>query len=300
MFKVKFQTHLIKESTGKFIRQENWGEQMTEIRSTSVYLIDFTTGEVKQAKLDGWSLAEPQLSDHGRILMTGHNERPFRLGRIYCTNRPTSLFATSLATFPTLEQVTKTGASANTPRFIEKTNDYFFMRRGEWGPHHDYHDLVLNENGVDEVIIPADYCAQFTSDEEETCPGIDLGCAKFYTREKRLYVTSLWRNHWAILEIDWSAKTIKPIAFDAQQSVALLDMDDEGRMLIKESSLVQATKLSILDGNNEKTLVYQSSPIEEQMEYEQGTLKCSDSTGHSFAFHRFVRSLFCLYIFYFY
>merc|ERR1711892_1207085 len=122
------------ESTGKFVRQENWGEQMVECRSPSVYLIDFTTDEVKQ------------------------------------------------------------GTSAHTPRFIEKTNDYFYMRRGEWGAHHDYHDLVLNENGADdEVIIAADYCAQFTSDEENTCPGIDLGCAKFYTKEKRLYVTSLWR-----------------------------------------------------------------------------------------------------------
>jgi len=275
------------ESTGKFVRQENWGEQMVECRSPSVYLIDFTTDEVKQAKLDGWSLAEPQLSDEGRILMTGHNEQPFRLGRIYCTNRPTSLFSSSLEAFPALEQVTKQGSSAHTPRFIEKTNDYFYMRRGEWGAHHDYHDLVLNENGADdEVIIAADYCAQFTSDEENTCPGIDLGCAKFYTKEKRLYVTSLWRNHWAILEIDWSAKSIKPIAFDSQQSVALLDMDADGRMLIKESSLVKATKLSILE-NNEKTLVYQSIDDDEQkMEFEQGTLKCTDTTGQSFAFHR--------------
>ena len=50
------------ESTGKFTRQENWGEQMVEIKSPSLYLIDFTSGEVKQAKIEGWSLAEPQLS----------------------------------------------------------------------------------------------------------------------------------------------------------------------------------------------------------------------------------------------
>ena len=87
------------------MRQENWGEQMVECRSPSVYLIDFTTDEVKQAKLDGWSLAEPQLSDEGRILMNGHYEQPFRLGRIYCTNRPTSLFSSSLEAFPALEQV---------------------------------------------------------------------------------------------------------------------------------------------------------------------------------------------------
>ena len=90
-----------------------------------------------------------------------------------------------------------------------------------------------------------------------------------------------------ILGIDFEAKSIKPIAFDTQTSTVLLDMDDNGRMLIKESSLVKSPKISVLEGN-EKTLVYQYPDIEEQMEFEQGTLKCSDASGESFAFHRLV------------
>ena len=35
----------------------------------------------------------------------------------------------------------------------------------EWGPHADYHDLVVNKSGKDEVIIPADYCKKFSTDE---------------------------------------------------------------------------------------------------------------------------------------
>ena len=194
------------------------------------------------------------------------------------------MFESSLESFPELTQITKEGSSANTPRFIEKTNDYIFMRRGEWGPHCDYHDLVLSKNGKHECIIPADYCKQFSTDEDQ-CPGVDLGCSKIFTKENNLYVTSLWRNHWAILSIDFEAKSIKPISFDTQTSTVLLDMDDKGRMLIKESSLVKSPKISVLDGN-EKTVVYQYPDIEEQLEFEQGTLKCSDASGESFAFHR--------------
>ena len=159
-----------------------------------------------------------------------------------------------------------------------------FMRRGEWGPHADYHDLVVNKNGKDEVIIPADYCKKFSTDEEQ-CPGIDLGCSKIFAKESSIFVTSLWRNHWAILEVNCETKAIKPIAFDSQKSTVLLDMDDEGRMLIKESSLVQAPEISLLSGEN-KTLVYEYPKIEDQLEYEQGTLKSTDETGESFAFHR--------------
>ena len=105
-------------------------------------------------------MSSPQISPSGSILFVGHNENPFRLGRIYCTNRPTSIFQTNVSHFNDIQQLTSEEFAANTPRFIEN-EDFIYFRRDPWGPHADYHDLIICRDNHHKILVPADYYKAF-------------------------------------------------------------------------------------------------------------------------------------------
>ena len=151
--------------------------------------------------MPGWSLSSPQISPSGKILFVGHNERPFRLGRIYCTNRPTSIFETSVSNFQEFEQITSDEFATNTPRFIND-NDFIYLRRAPWGPHADYHDLMICKNSEHRILVAADQKMPLQENKDEF-PGIFLVGDNIFPYDNRyLYLNTLWRNRHAIIEID--------------------------------------------------------------------------------------------------
>ena len=165
-----------------------------------------------KVSIPGWSLSSPQISLSGKILFVGHNEQPFRLGRIYCTNRPTSIFETSVANFTAVEQVTSDEFATNTPRFIND-NDFIYFRRDAWGPHADYHDLMLCKNGEHKVLVDADQ-KQSLNESEDPFPGIFLIGDNIFVHEDWLYFTILWRNRHAIIQVDLGNGDYHPLCFD--------------------------------------------------------------------------------------
>ena len=53
-----------------------------------------------------WSFSSPQISEGGNIICVGYNEKPYKLGRIYCTNRPSAIFHSHVNNFPNMEIIT--------------------------------------------------------------------------------------------------------------------------------------------------------------------------------------------------
>jgi len=168
-------------------------------------------------------MSSPQISPNGKILFVGHNEQPFRLGRIYCTNRPTAIFEAQVCYFPSFRQITGDEIAAHTPRFIND-NDFVYFRRDPWGPHADYHDLMICKNGDSsrvfgyqeaehKILVAADQKLPLQEDKDEF-PGIFLVGEDIFHNENRLYLTTLWRNHHAIIEIDLSNGHVRPVCFD--------------------------------------------------------------------------------------
>ena len=163
--------------------------------------------------MPGWSLSSPQINSSGKILFVGHNERPFRLGRIYCTNRPTSIFATSVSNFKAeIKQITGDEFATNTPRFISE-NDFIYFRRAPWGPHADYHDLMICKNSEHRILVAADQKLPLQENKDKF-PGIFLVGDNIFHYDNWLYLTTLWRNHHAIIEIDLTDGDVRPVNFD--------------------------------------------------------------------------------------
>jgi hypothetical protein len=85
-----------------------------------------------------YSFGQPQINSLGDIIFLSMPESPFKLGRIYCTNRPMSIMHTTTEYFEDVEklkQVTKEDSSSRSPRFIPKSKKFVFLRREPFGPH---------------------------------------------------------------------------------------------------------------------------------------------------------------------
>ena len=117
-----------------------------------------------------------------------------------------------MAKFDEIEQVTSDEFAANTPRFIND-DDFIYFQRAPWGPHADYHDLITCENGQHKVLVHADQKISLVEDED-IFPGIFLVGDNILIHASRLYLTTLWRNHHAIVEVNLDNGETRPLCFD--------------------------------------------------------------------------------------
>lgn len=77
----------------EFIKKEDWGESLDGIGHTIVGIIDVADNfKVTVIDQDDCSLSFPQWLDNGnKIVSTAYEEKPRRLGIVYCNNRPSSI-----------------------------------------------------------------------------------------------------------------------------------------------------------------------------------------------------------------
>ncbi|CAD5218584.1 unnamed protein product [Bursaphelenchus okinawaensis] len=94
---------IVKAKVGeKFVYRESWGEQMPEVKVPILCVYNFRTDELRTIDtefFDSYSPAQAQwaLEDDG-ILFVAVKSKPFKLGKIYCTNRPSQLYYYNLKT----------------------------------------------------------------------------------------------------------------------------------------------------------------------------------------------------------
>ncbi|CBY13899.1 unnamed protein product [Oikopleura dioica] len=83
------------------------------------------------------------------------DEKPFKLGRIYCTNRPIAIYKTSISDFSKFEKLTDIEYSARSPRWIPGNDESFiFLKRTTYGPHLECDALCKFTDGKIQEIIP--------------------------------------------------------------------------------------------------------------------------------------------------
>ena len=81
------------------------------------------------------------------------------------------------------------------------------------GPHADYHDLIICKNGQHKVLVHADQKKSLVGDEG-IFPGIFLIGDNIFIHGSCLYLTTLWRNRHAIIEVKLENGETRPLCFD--------------------------------------------------------------------------------------
>jgi len=139
----------------KYLSKKAWGEQMTKTISPNLVLVDFETEKVEKLVFEEASLGQPQINSRGEIIFMALDEKPFKLGRIYCTNRPIAIYKTSISDFSKFEKLTDNEYSARSPRWIPGNDESFiFLKRTTYGPHLECDALCKFTDGKIQEIIP--------------------------------------------------------------------------------------------------------------------------------------------------
>lgn len=139
----------------KFLSKKAWGEQMTKTISPNLVMVDFETEKVEKLVFEEASLGQPQINSRGEILFMALDEKPHKLGRIYCTNRPIAIYKTSTTNFREFEKLTECDYSARSPRWIPGNDDSFiFLKRTTYGPHLECDALCKFTDGKILEIVP--------------------------------------------------------------------------------------------------------------------------------------------------
>jgi hypothetical protein len=186
---------------------------------------DLSSSSVSRASAADWSFSCPQLSESGKIVFVGHSEKPFRLGQIYCTNRPSSIFTSDVEIFPKFEKIENPGYASNTPIFINET-DFIYFRRDDWGPHADYHTIVKRSGESETELVQQNL--KMTEIDESKCPGIlpvgidkGSGNSGILVKSNSAFLTTKWLNRSAIVKINLENGEITTVKADQNLSCKL-------------------------------------------------------------------------------
>lgn len=121
----------------KHLAKLSWGEQMTKTNSPGIVLVNFDDESVKKVHKALFSFGDPQINSSGDILYTVLPESPYKLGRIYCTNRSMTIAYTTLADFEDLEKHSQISDGCRSARFVPGARNFVYLKRPPMGPHMD-------------------------------------------------------------------------------------------------------------------------------------------------------------------
>ena len=92
---------------------------------------------------DCCSYGHPQVNTFGDIVFVSFSELPYKLGRVYCANRPMALMHTNVNDVQVLKQITSNDFSARSPRFVPDSRSVIYFQRLPYGPHSDCEAVML-------------------------------------------------------------------------------------------------------------------------------------------------------------
>ena len=67
--------------------------------SPGLVLVDFDSGDVKKLKKEGFSFGNVLIGPEDEIIFVSIPEKPYKLGRVYCSNRVMTINLTSFQNF---------------------------------------------------------------------------------------------------------------------------------------------------------------------------------------------------------
>ncbi|XP_065909375.1 acylamino-acid-releasing enzyme-like isoform X1 [Dysidea avara] len=153
--------------------KEDWGEQEIGIKSPVAVVLDLatetctvlSTGEFSDISV-GQAVWSP---DELGVVFVGWNNSPRRLGIIYCSNRRSGLYYTSLED-GTCVRLTDGNGSISSPRFNPQGSKLVYLESPCGGPHHTCAQLNLINWTSKKIETVVDYVKRPTDDNK--FPGI--------------------------------------------------------------------------------------------------------------------------------
>jgi len=281
----------------KFNAQQTWGEQMTKTISPSLVMVNFETKIVSKADRKGQSFGDPQINSHGDIVYCAHDEKPFKLGRIYCTNRPISIVATNIEEFEDIDKhrIILNG-SCRSPRFIPSSRKFVYLKRDPFGPHIDCDviDVYDLETETNSNLVPEVNEYPKTDDDFAGIYCSSLSRRPFVSvnNESILIVSSAAKNRLGTFAISISSGNIMRLRGNNIRNGSTTLLSTEGNMaLLSHSTHNQSSTIQLVSFESEKLYkIHQISTASDLTNYDLKNYELTSKAGCPFQSHLLSKS----------
>ncbi|KFD67538.1 hypothetical protein M514_12877 [Trichuris suis] len=196
----------------EFAGKEHWGEQMNDICHPVIAIFDLKTGmiTVLDHLMDDWAPTEPVWQpDGGGFIFVAMNEKPIKLGRLFCFNRECRLVSYNLESGKA-QFISPSGNAISSPRFSPDGAMLVYLATEIGGPHAKASKLRLRNSDGDVILVNT--VAKTNSDEE--FPGLyaaDLPQRCWSNDGKRVLMSSVWGSTMVILSVDVGNRTVSKL-----------------------------------------------------------------------------------------
>ncbi|UJR08393.1 hypothetical protein I4U23_012664 [Adineta vaga] len=142
------------------IYRENWGEQMEIFETSIVCLLDISTKQVKIIENQPEDLYFGQCTwttNSDELILVAFRLKPYRLGLIFCENRPTALFKCNWKQNQWIQLTEFDEICRLFPRHIpNKQNQFVYLQSKIYGAHSQCQQLILFHTDTKEEKILID------------------------------------------------------------------------------------------------------------------------------------------------
>ncbi|GMT24126.1 hypothetical protein PFISCL1PPCAC_15423 [Pristionchus fissidentatus] len=190
----------------KFRLIESWGEATFDVKSPVLCVVDVSSGQVTVCDgiPSGISPSFPVWApDDKGFVFFGLNDKPFRLGKIYCNNRSGKLYYYELKS----AQLTEIGEEAayEQPTFTPDGKTLVFRRREADGPHNANVELCKLAWPLDgsspQVIVP-NITSPITPKDNPGLSFVQQSSRPWTSDGKHLILSSAWREQLELLSVN--------------------------------------------------------------------------------------------------
>uniref|UniRef100_A0A915BLG2 Acylamino-acid-releasing enzyme n=1 Tax=Parascaris univalens TaxID=6257 RepID=A0A915BLG2_PARUN len=229
---------IIESNVGeKFRLMENWGEQRNEICRPMLCIMDVMSGSVTvldQIPDDLSPAYSVWAPDDRGVVFFGMKNEPFKLGKIYCTNRRGTLYYYDLEKADLTALSDEDIALEEIAFSIDNSKVVYFQRAAN-GPHNTTFSLhVINwSTKQNREVVPIVHLPE----SSDTFPGfhmIQLPSRCWANDNRRVIVSSAWRSKSEIVVVDTDSGTVKKISniVNAHGSWSLFDVMDDNLLVV--------------------------------------------------------------------
>ncbi|GMR47213.1 hypothetical protein PMAYCL1PPCAC_17408 [Pristionchus mayeri] len=224
----------------KFKLTESWGEATFDVKNPVLFVMDVPSGKVTVC--DGLpsgvspSYAVWAPEDTGFVFF-GLNDKPFRLGKTFCNNRPGTLYYYDIKS----AEVTVIGEEAayEEPSFSPDGKSLVFRRRAADGPHDAVVELCSLpwpvEGASPKVIVPIVNAPA----DDQSFPGlsdVQQPSRAWSADGKHLFLCSAWREHMDVLSINVESGQVSRLTNQSQVDGSWTVSDVKGDCILASVS----------------------------------------------------------------
>ncbi|KRZ27914.1 Acylamino-acid-releasing enzyme, partial [Trichinella pseudospiralis] len=269
----------------EYLENENWGEQMTDVRRPVVCLLHIEKGELYVIKeLANFTPLEPVWTpDEAGILFVKVKDRPRKLGLIYCFNRAGQLTFYDLQTQMVTHITEPTHAIASL-RFSPNRASLIYLQCVAGGPHRKASQLILCDWVTMKTSVVLD--TVYACDPEKEFPGlyvIDIPRRCWSEDGSRILLNAHWSSKAEILVIHLMRKTVTRLRTTTERDESWHVLDVYKDFVLAYYSLPNAPpRLAIarlpLPGNEARVMWFKFVEADARLQYEGIYLRPTDKS----------------------